>query len=72
MATKRDTTVISGPVPKESDVDAPVSLPPKETEIARKVDRVGCSAIDCCPEWFRRDSRVLIRRTRSLWFLVAL
>ncbi|MCY3975134.1 MAG: hypothetical protein OXF02_06310 [Simkaniaceae bacterium] len=46
MTTKLDTTIISGPVPKESDVDAPVSLPPKETEVVRKADKVSREVLD--------------------------
>ncbi|MCY3974155.1 MAG: hypothetical protein OXF02_01230 [Simkaniaceae bacterium] len=44
MSTTVDTLMISQPVPKESDVDAPVRFPKKETEVARKADKVGCVA----------------------------
>ena len=45
MATTLDTLITSQPVPKESDVDAPVRFPKKETEVARKADEAGCVAI---------------------------
>ena len=41
MSTTLDATVISGPVSKESDVDAPVSFPAKETEVVRKADKAS-------------------------------
>ncbi|MCY3975023.1 MAG: hypothetical protein OXF02_05715 [Simkaniaceae bacterium] len=42
MSITLDATITSQPVSKESDVDAPVRFPKKETEVARKADKVGC------------------------------
>ncbi|MCY3974450.1 MAG: hypothetical protein OXF02_02775 [Simkaniaceae bacterium] len=57
MVTKPDTVTTSQPVPEESDaVDAPLLFPKEKAEVARKVDGIGRSAIDCCPECFRTAS----------------
>ncbi|MCY3974919.1 MAG: hypothetical protein OXF02_05185 [Simkaniaceae bacterium] len=41
MTTKINTIITSEPVLKESDVDAPVSFPKRQSEIARKTGEVG-------------------------------
>ena len=53
MSTTLDTFMTSQPVPKESDVDAPVRFPKKETEVARKADKVRCVA-------FMRENKCLV------------
>lgn len=50
--------VLSEPVPKKSDVDAPVSFPPKEAEVARKVDRARCCTCHRLPVSRRDDCMI--------------
>ncbi|MCY3974690.1 MAG: hypothetical protein OXF02_04005 [Simkaniaceae bacterium] len=41
MTTKLDTIITSAPVPKESDVNAPVSFSFKKTKVAGKADKLS-------------------------------
>ena len=70
MTTKLDTIITSQPVPKESDVDAPVRFPKKETEVARKGNKASRGVLD---KWDEYEYTALERRIDrvSLGVLIA-